>query len=410
MRVTLLVFGTRGEVQPLIALARGLNAAGHTARIVTQAEFHDFVTARGIACTPININLREAERSRKHGGQYSIFAIRKLAQRAQQMLIETGEACQDSDALILCDMGMIPGWPIMEKLGVPTLVAAFYPEDVCLSLMRETLGGRLRAWARRNIVTALSSRLILRPLLNRWRTKTLGLPPSRTIGGIEAAQTSGVPVLHAFSPHVFAKPAHWPDWFHITGYWFLEHAADWQPPADLTEFLAGGPPPVYVGFGSVSADDMQRTTEIVVTALSQIQQRGILAAGWNNLGQRPTLPDTMLAIEGAPHDWLFPQVAAAVHHGGAGTTAIALRSGTPNIIIPFVFDNPFWAQRVADLGVGPPGIPPEALTAERLAAAIDVAIHDEAMQARQAAMSQTLRKEEGVERAIELFHKYADLV
>ena len=406
MQITLLVFGTRGEVQPLIALARGLNAAGHTARIVTQAEFYDFVIKYDINCVPIHINLREAERSRKHGGQYSIFAIRKLSQRAHQVLIEIWEACQTSDALILCDMGMIPGWPIMEKLNVPTLVAAFYPEDVCLAMMRETSSGKLHAWVQRNIVTALSSRLILHPLLNRWRRTTLGLPPSRTIGGIEAAQTSGVPVLHAFSPHVFPKPAHWPDWFHITGYWFLEHPDSWQPSADLVEFLTVGPPPVYVGFGSVSANDMQRMTDIVIKALTKTQQRGILAAGWNNLGQRPTLPNTMLAIEGAPHDWLFPQVAAAVHHGGAGTTAIALRSGTPNIIIPFTIDNPFWARRLAELGVAPPGIPPQELTADRLAAAIDIAVHDEAMQARQAALSEALHNEDGIARAVELIHNY----
>ena len=406
MRITLLVFGTRGEVQPLIALARGLNAASHTTRIVTQAEFYDFVTQYEINCIPININLREAERSRKHGGQYSIFAIHKLAQRAYQVLVEIWEACQGSEALILCDMGMIPGWPIMEKLDVPTLVAAFYPEDICLAMMRETLTGKLRAWFQRNVVTALTSRLILHPLLNRWRRTTLGLPPSHTIGGIEAAQTSGVPVLHAFSPHVFSKPTHWPAWFHITGYWFLEHPASWQPPADLVEFLAAGPPPVYVGFGSVSANDMHRTTDIVVKALLQTQERGILAAGWSNLGQRPILPKSILAIDGAPHDWLFPQVAAAVHHGGAGTTAIALRSGTPNIIIPFTIDNPFWARRLAELGVAPPGIPPQELTVDRLASAIDDAIHDEAMQARQAALSEALRNEDGIARAVELIHNY----
>ena len=114
----------------------------------------------------------------------------------------------------------------------------------------------------------------------------------------------------------------------------------------------------------------------------------------------------MLAIEGAPHDWLFPRVAAAVHHGGAGTTAIALRSRTPNIIIPFTIDNPFWARRLAELGVAPPGIPPQELTADRLAAAIDIAVHDEAMHARQAALSEALRHEDGIARAVALISDY----
>lgn len=406
-RTTILVFGTRGEVQPLVALGLGLQAAGHPVKFVTQADFYDFVTGRGVPCVPIHFDLRRIEKTRSAEGTYGIFTTFQLArQAARQALREIWEACQDTEALILGDMGIIPGWHVMEKLRVPTYVAHFFPEDICQRIWQRSLDNRLGA-LKQKVVFGLTAWLVLKPFINAWRQQTLGLPKvSRLKGDIRDYAALAAPMLHAYSPTVFPKPDDWADTDHVTGYWFLERPADWAPSAELATFLAAGPPPVYVGFGSVSFQDMRKMTDVVLAALAQTGQRGILAAGWSNLGQRPIFPANVLAIEGAPHDWLFPQCAAAVHHGGAGTTAIALRSGIPNIIIPFAFDNPFWAWRLTELGVGVPAIPPKELTAPRLADALTTVLHDEAMRARQVEVSRKIQAEDGVGQAIAVFEQY----
>ncbi len=169
------------------------------------------------------------------------------------------------------------------------------------------------------------------------------------------------PVIYGFSPSVVQKPPDWGDHVEITGYWFLDRQPGWQPPADLADFLAAGAPPVYIGFGSMSTRKPQETTELVLRALSRDRQRGLLLTGWGGLSEID-LPDYVFKIEFAPHDWLFPQMAAVVHHGGAGTTAAGLRAGIPTIIVPHFIDQPFWGQRVADLGAGPQPIPRRQLT------------------------------------------------
>ncbi|MCP4593378.1 MAG: glycosyltransferase family 1 protein, partial [bacterium] len=152
------------------------------------------------------------------------------------------------------------------------------------------------------------------------------------------------------------KPSDWGEQAHVTGYWFLDHVSDWQPPADLVRFLESGPPPVYVGFGSMMSRRAEQTTRITLDALKQSGQRGLIATGWGALSQSD-LPDEVFLIESVPHDWLFPRTAAVVHHGGAGTTGAGLRAGVPGIVVPFGGDQPFWARRVEALGVGPAPIP-----------------------------------------------------
>ncbi len=408
-RTTILVFGTRGEVQPLVALGLRLQAAGHPVRVVTQADFYELVTKHGVPCIPIHFDLRRMEKTRSAEGTYGIFTTLQLArQAARQALREIWEACQDTDALILGDMGIIPGWHVMEKLRVPTYVVHFFPEDICQQIWQRSLDNRLGA-LKQKVAFSITSWLILKPFINEWREQTLSLPKvSQLKGDVKDYAALAVPTLHAYSPTVFPKPDDWADTDHVTGYWFLGRPVDWLPSAELTAFLAAGPPPVYVGFGSVSFHDMYQVTDVVLAALAQTGQRGILAAGWSNLGQRPTFPANVLAIEGAPHDWLFPQCAAAVHHGGAGTTAIALRSGIPSIIIPFAFDNPFWAWRLTELGVSVPAIPPKALTAQRLVEALDTVLRDATMRARQAEVSWQIQAEDGVARAVAVFEQYLD--
>jgi UDP:flavonoid glycosyltransferase YjiC (YdhE family) len=185
----------------------------------------------------------------------------------------------------------------------------------------------------------------------------------------------------------------------VTGYWFLDPAADWTPPSALVEFLATGPPPVYVGFGSMGNQSPEETADLVVQALLQAGQRGIILSGWSGL-RTAEKPDSVFMLDSAPFSWLFPRVAAVVHHGGAGTMAAGLRAGVPSIVVPFFGDQPYWGQRVVELGVGPQPIPRRRLTAERLAKAIQQAVSDQPMRQRATELGARIRAEDGVGRAV----------
>jgi UDP:flavonoid glycosyltransferase YjiC (YdhE family) len=156
----------------------------------------------------------------------------------------------------------------------------------------------------------------------------------------------------------------------------------------------------------MSSRNPEATANLIVDALARAGQRGIIHAGWGGL-QRTELPGSVLMINGAPFSWLFPRVAAVVHHGGAGTTSAGLRAGVPSVVVPFFGDQPFWGQRVADLGVGPAPIPRKKLTAERLAEAIRTAVTDEAMRGRAAELGARIRAEDGVANAVAVVERVA---
>jgi sterol 3beta-glucosyltransferase len=210
------------------------------------------------------------------------------------------------------------------------------------------------------------------------------------------------PTIISCSPHVFPRPTDWPEGVHLTGYWFLDEEAGWNPPADLVDFLANGEPPMYVGFGSLSdGAGAEKTTKIVIEALQRSGQRGLLATGWNGMTKPDYLPESIFILESAPHSWLFPRMKAVVHHGGAGTTAAGLRAGVPSIIIPHGNDTPAWGRRVYELGVGPQPVPRKKLNAENLSNAIQAALANE-IRAKAAELGHKVRSEDGAGNAAEV--------
>jgi UDP:flavonoid glycosyltransferase YjiC (YdhE family) len=219
-------------------------------------------------------------------------------------------------------------------------------------------------------------------------------------GGAEGRPPT--PILMAISPHVFPPPPDWPARNHVTGYWFLDESPGWEPPAALVRFLEDGPAPVCIGFGSVVTSDAARLGRVALEALARSGLRGVLLGGWSGIGGDEDISGHVLRLESAPHGWLFPRMAAVVHHGGAGTTAAGLRAGAPGILTPFSSDQPFWASRIEALGVGPRPIPIHRLTADNLAEAMRLAVSDESIRARAADLGAKIRAEDGVARAVEI--------
>ena len=422
MHITIFALGSQGDVRPYIALAAGLRRAGYGVRVATHDEFLPLIAGRDIEFVPVGGNPRELlEDDRAHrmlaSGENVVKFLghfnKLLEPFFTRMVADSTRATAGTDAVVLSNIGIIAGFhQIAEAMRLPYCIGLLQPVTPTRAFP-STFVPELPKWLPfgRGLYNRWSHRAFAAlfwhffkgvvPLVRR----ELGLPPMPLREIARQAEMARTPVLYAFSPSVIPPPPDWPSNFHVTGYWFLDGPVDWQPSPELLDFLAAGPPPVYVGFGSMKNRDPEATTRLVLEALRKAKQRGILFTGWGGL--RPDeLGDDMLPIESTSHEWLLPRTAAVVHHGGAGTTAAGLRAGVPSIVVPFFADQPFWARTACGLGVGPRPIPRKALTADRLADAVTRAVTDPILQSRAAALGERIRAEDGVARAVEIISAY----
>lgn len=423
MHVLMLTLGTRGDVQPFVALGIALQAAGHDVTVCAPTTFEEFVTTHGLGYQFMNdeiVQMIDTDVGRAAiEDSDSIIGWLKTARdlmgQVKPMMRRMFDECwAAADAtipdVIVYHPKAIAGYHIAERLQIPGMLAAPLPIGVptteypAVILPNLPLGGWYNKLTH-HLVDWLTG-LQYGGLINDWRRDSLGLPArSRFAGELKRSDGRPVPVLHAYSRHVLPPPPDWPDSAHVTGYWFLDRVDTWEPPADLVDFLAAGPPPVYVGFGSIAGRDPAGITRSVINALDQSDRRGIIATGWGGL-QTEDLPDGIFSLDEAPHDWLFPRMAAVVHHGGAGTTAAGLRAGVPTVICPFFGDQPFWGRRVAELGVGAQPIPQKQLTADNLAEAIRYVTTDKQVRRRATELGVKIRAERGVQTAIDIIKNY----
>lgn len=413
--IAIIASGTRGDVQPYVALGQGLHAAGYGVRVLTSDDFAGLVEAAGLTFYPASEGIEqmlqnEEWRRTVDGGNFVVILRRmqaELKQRARELARKLPELLDGAD-LILTGMGGFGGpFAAAEKLNLPLVQAYVVP----LEPTRAFPGPLTPALPFGRLLNPLSFHAARQMLWQSTRPgdvaarEVLGMERGSFFGPFKSLRRRWVPALYGYSRHVLPQPADWPAEHRVTGCWFLEPGTDWQPPADLVDFLAAGPPPIYIGFGSMGGQDPAAAGRIALEALALSGQRGVLAAGWGGL-QVADLPETVHLIAGAPHTWLFPQMAAVVHHGGAGTTAAGLRAGVPSIVVPFMGDQPFWGRRVADLGVGPRPLPRKKLTGPQLAAAITRAVSDVEMGRRAAALGEKIRAEDGVGEAVAFVERF----
>ncbi|CAN5795878.1 glycosyltransferase [soil metagenome] len=416
MKILMMSMGTRGDIQPFIALGQGLQAAGHIAAICTAEGFRALIEDHGVTYAYMNNDLLALIQAQEgqaavEGKGSMLELLRKVRPILRGGLQDEWQAAQQFQPdLIIYHPKSLGGYHIAEKLGIPMILSLPLPFYTPTSAFPNPFFAnvRLGAWFNRLSYRLMGlAGIMYIGMTNTFRTNTLGLPPrSRLADLLVKATGEPVPVLYPYSPQVLPTPADFPAHVHVTGYWFLERTADWQPPATLLRFLEAGTPPVYIGFGSMGGKQAAKRAEIVLKALEMTDQRAVLTSGWGGL-QADHLPDSVLMLEAVPHDWLFPRMAAVVHHGGAGTTAAGLRAGKPTVICPFIADQPFWGRIVHELGVGPQPIPQKQLTAERLADAINLAVNDQKMQQRAAGLGERIRAENGVTRAVEQIEQIA---
>lgn len=413
MKITLIAFGTRGDVQPCLALARGLSAAGHDVRIAAPKNFCGWVESHGMAFAAIGVDVEAMMRSPEgvrwvEGGrmrevQNMRALFHQVAQTAAQDMLS---ACEGAHVIV---GGLTADWAgiaIAEKLGATYVSALLQPARQTSSGAASLMGlFPQRDSSINRITNAISGRALFSVFgddLREFRTR-IGLPAVSS--ATYQQRLNAATTLHAFSQHVVPVPADYPPHWHITGYWFLDEPG-WQPPADLAEFLANGAAPVYVGFGSATDGAAERTTALILEAQRASGQRLVLYGGWAGLNAVAPSADVHL-LRGAPHGWLFPRMRAIVHHGGAGTTAAAVRAGVPQIVVPHSADQPYWARRMHALGVAARPLSKHRLTARTLAAAFSELLDNRATQSRAAALGERVRAEDGVAAAVALLARAA---
>lgn len=405
MKISILTLGTRGDVQPYMALGLGLQHAGHSVRLITDAGFDQFVQDYGLEFAPLQADFiqlaQSSEGKAAMAGKGRLALMKKVMPMLRRLMDDAWLASQGSD-IIIFHTKVLAGIHIAERLNVPGFLAMALPTN---SSTKEYASPMIASNDYGALLNKLShlfftkmSLLPFRKIINSFRRDTLGLPSFK-----DDTTLHGKPVtkLYAYSQYVSPRPADWGPDAHITGYWFLPAQNKWQPSRELSAFLDTGSPPIYIGFGSVATQDSEAKSKIVLDAVKLSRQRAILVTGWGGLSATH-VPEQVFVLDSAPHDWLFPRCSAVVHHGGAGTTAAGLQAGKPTIIVPFFGDQPFWGQRVAMLGVGPKPIPQKKLCVQNLAEAIQQVTNRTDMRNRAETLGTMIRAEDGVANAVNI--------
>jgi UDP:flavonoid glycosyltransferase YjiC (YdhE family) len=413
MRIAVLAVGSRGDVQPLVALAAGLRSAGHDVTLATSPVHARLVHGAGVAFVPLEgdpNDLMAAAQSRAwqaagHNPARFRTSLGELVRPlADQLLEDSWAACEDAEALVWTPLSPI-GYHLAEALGIPGLLAALQPltpntEFVCPPLPRlplpRLLAASYNAGAPR--VVEQAAWLLFRSMASQWRAR-LGLAPASLRSPYARMRAQGAPVLYGFSSRVVPKPASWGEEQLITGYWFHDGGSQWRPARALERFLAAGSAPIGITFGGMAGGTAARALGAALEALGFSGERAVVIGG--DLDRVPAaLLDHVFPLAEVPHDWLFPQLSMVVHHGGAGTTAAALRAGVPSVVVPFFADQPFWGHRVHRIGAGPRPVPARRVSPADLVAAFDKALHDPSVRAHAALAGRLLSAEDGVQNAV----------
>jgi sterol 3beta-glucosyltransferase len=381
MVITILTAGSRGDIQPYIALGLELKKAGYTVRMVTFENYETFVKGFGLEFYPIkgDVSMVASSESvsdaKKADNPLKVFlSFNKLKSYVFDLQKEFFNACAGSAAIVY-HPGVSIGYFAAQHLKIPSILATPFPMTPTKDYPSVLFYDKLRLGRGYNLITHKIFEKIMwfasSSAVKQFWKKEFGKAPDDFSCPFSKQTTKNLPTVVSCSNYVFPRPKDWPEYVYNTGYWFLDDEVDWKPSSDLLDFLQKGTPPIYIGFGSMGDSTLAvQTTELVMDALKRSGQRGILATGWSGMSKIDNIPEDIFILESAPHAWLFPKMAAVVHHGGAGTTAAGLRAGIPSIIIPNSNDQFAWGRRVYELGAGSKPIPRKKLTAEKLSDAI----------------------------------------
>jgi sterol 3beta-glucosyltransferase len=414
MKICLLCYGSRGDVQPFLALAVGLRKAGHLPTVAAPARFADLSAEYGIPFVPLAGDPAEISRRINDAGQNPFRMVRAMqkyifgiaAQVAQQALA----VCRDSDLVVHSFLFTTGAHAFARSLGIPDISAQTFPvfaptqafPAVAFPAVPSGWISYFSHWLTTKIFWYGGN-----SGYGRVRKSIPGTFPSKLSWPFrQTAERPRTPLLFAWSPSVIPVPAEWGRDINVTGYWRQNAESGYLPPTALADFLSAGEPPVCVSFGSMVNRNAEQINRLVLEALEATHQRAVILSGWGVLQGIIDSNDILVVEEDVPHDWLFPRCKVVIHHGGAGTTGAGLQAGVPNILIPFAGDQPFWGQRVRLLGAGPAPIPVRKLTSRLLIGALAEAETQPIRESAQV-VSARLWAEDGVGVAVHLIEEHA---
>lgn len=417
MRILLIGYGSRGDVQPLVMLGQGLKQAGYDVAIGAGVNFRQMVADAGLGFEAFDTDI-EALMNSEMGKAWANQSSGSTFTEAQNMK-RVADAHVDGIGQVLLTMAekydvLVSGLMVFlvvdavcHKLGKKHITVNFAPfaptkdahatlvpmvprRNIFLNRLSGYMGQYFIYWA----VQEASNRHI----------QAFGFS-KKSFKDFLRAYNREVPVIHAISPLVMPKPADWDDKKYVAGYWLPQSIGEWKPSAELSQFLAQGERPIYIGFGSMPNNDPDGMIRMIVDALNETGQRGIIASGWAGF-EAESLPDNILLLkEATPHNWLFPQMAGVIHHGGAGTTAEGLRAGVPQGIVSHFADQPYWGNRMNELGVAGKYIKRHQLSREWLIDTIREMTGNPDLQAHAKELGAALSQEDGIDNAVNLFEK-----
>ncbi|KAF2829543.1 UDP-Glycosyltransferase/glycogen phosphorylase [Ophiobolus disseminans] len=425
LNIVIQVVGSRGDVQPFVALGQELQKYGHRVRLATHDVFESFVLESGLEFYPIGGDAKElmAYMVKNPGLIPSMKSLREGdIQRKRSMITEILNGCWKSciepdirsqrpfvcDAIIAnppsfahihCAQAL--GVPLHMMFTMPWSSTRAFPHPLANFVGSDVKRQALVNYASYGIVEFLTWQG-LGDIINKFRN-TLDLEDVPNSVGPVLAEALKIPHTYCWSPALVAKPPDWPSHIDVCGFFFRD-PPKYDPPADIDRFLRDGPPPVYIGFGSIVIEDPVRMTSMILEAVRGLGVRAIISRGWSNLGEGlPAESKDVLFIDDCPHEWLFQWVAAVVHHGGAGTAACGLRNACPTVVVPFFGDQPFWGNMIATAGAGPKPMHHTLLTCENLTEAIAFCLMPDAREAAHT-ISSRIASERGIEAAVQSFH------
>jgi sterol 3beta-glucosyltransferase len=420
MKIAITTVGSRGDLQPFIALGLGLKAAGHEVLIVSAKNEAAFVKDYGLDFFALNVDIQKLmegddvqEMAKGNNPLKFIVSHLKGSKKMKALMVATQaeiwEACQDMDVIIFH-----PGMPLgffiakqLDKISVmanpfPVVGTSNYPSILFYTMPR--LGKAFNVFTHfifQKLFWALS-----KPAIKQFWSTSVKTKMDFSVSPIQQQIQSGMPVLNGYSELLFSHSKKWGKNICTTGSWLVETDKDFAALTALVQFIEKGEPPIYIGFGSMKdVDSFNVTLKMIAEALAITKQRAVVALGWSRLNNNESIPENIFLIESIPHSWLFPKMKMVIHHGGAGTTAAGLTAGKPTIIIPHNADQPAWGLRVYELGVGAKPIKKTKLTSGKLAAAISYALQP-AIIANAEKLGVEFRKENGVEKAVDVINKY----
>ena len=418
MKVVVTTAGSRGDVQPCVALGLGLQGAGHEVTVAGWEPYRRITEGRGLRFRAMaGPDPGELVGALVAAGRNPLGYARRfrplLRPHVGRGLRDCLAACEGADAVLYTPLGFA-GFMAAEHLGIPSVGSVVSPLFVRDGGFPSGVLGRPFSPSSRlynRLSHPATEQLywrIVEPLVREARKQAGLAPMPRFRGPLGGIHRQRRPFLLGWSPHVLPTDGRRDGWMHATGYWFLDHERDWCPPENLQRFLSAGEPPVALGLGSMGhtgPPESGRIVSLTARALGRAGLRGVLISDYR--GADADLPRNVVRIPGGlPYDWLFPRVSVAVHHGGAGTTAEALRAGVPSVAVPLVPDQEFWGWRIHALGAAPPPIPHKALTPENLLEAILRAASDPQMRRRRETLASQIAAEDGVSRAVEAFEHH----